>query len=507
MRRRHLTKLAFSTLGVIICAFLLSRCYEWRGPSGGSQATFTPPRIVNPADIAVPRGYTIEAVATGLTFPTGVDFDEDGHVYVLEAGYSYGEVWDTPRLLRLEATGQPTVIAVGENNGPWTGLAHHRGTFYVVEGGTLRGGRVLKVSRDGRMQSLISDLPSMGPHPAGGPALDPDGNVYFSVGTLSNAGVVGEDDAQFGWLPRFPHAHDIPCQTVRLTGENFTSSNPLTPDEDDTATTGAFVPFGTSTKKGQTIQGQIPCNGAVFRLSPTDGKLDLIAWGFRSAFGLAFSPDRRLYLTDNSYDNRHRGNRSVHGTGDLLWAVEPNTWYGWPDFHGQHPLDLGDFFIPPGKQRPPRLLLDPPNVPPPPSAVLDVHASATGFDFSRSASFGYLGEAFITLFGDQSPTSGKVLSPVGFKVVRVNVQTGRIEEFAVNRGHTNGPASRIGGGGLERPIAARFDPAGQALYVVDFGVMTVGQSKKLRGAYSEPHDPTEPRRGTGVLWRISRDRR
>lgn len=135
------------------------------------------------------------------------------------------------------------------------------------------------------------------------------------------------------------------------------------------------------------------------------------------------------------------------------------------------------------------------------------HGSATGFDFSRSALFGYPGEAFITLFGDQSPTSGKVLSPVGFKIVRANVETGRIEEFAVNRGHTNGPASRIGGGGFERPIAARFDSTGRVLYVVDFGVMTVGQSKKLRGPYSEPHEPTESRRGTGVLWRISRDTR
>ena len=94
MEIRPLRKLAFTALGVVVCAFLLSRCYEWRGPSGGSQATFTPPRIVNPADIALPPGYKIETVATGLTFPTGVDFDEDGSVYVIEAGYSYGEAWE-----------------------------------------------------------------------------------------------------------------------------------------------------------------------------------------------------------------------------------------------------------------------------------------------------------------------------------------------------------------------------------------------------------------------------
>jgi hypothetical protein len=60
-----------------------------------------------------------------------------------------------------------------------------------------------------------------------------------------------------------------------------------------------------------------------------------------------------------------------------------------------------------------------------------------------------------------------------FKVVRVDVSSGIIEDFAVNEGSMNGLASRIGGGGLERPVAARFDPSGIALYIVDFGVMTI----------------------------------
>ena len=82
--------------------------------------------------------------------------------------------------------------------------------------------------------------------------------------------------------------------------------------------------------------------------------------------------------------------------------------------------------------------------------------------------------------------------PVGYKVVRVDVGSGVIEDFAANRGATNGPASRLGTGGLERPIAARFDPTGTALYVVDFGVLT------MTSKGSTPHP------GTGVLWRITR---
>jgi hypothetical protein len=146
----------------------------------------------------------------------------------------------------------------------------------------------------------------------------------------------------------------------------------------------------------------------------------------------------------------------------------------------------------PGKARPEPLLASVPNTPPKPVAVLDVHGSANGFDISRRAEFGHVGEAFIALFGDQAPVVGKSLAPVGFKVVRVDLSSGVIQEFAVNRGKENGPASRIGGGGLERPIAARFDPSGTALYVVDLGVMTM----RKRGA--------QPKTETGVLWRITR---
>jgi hypothetical protein len=92
-------------------------------------------------------------------------------------------------------------------------------------------------------------------------------------------------------------------------------------------------------------------------------------------------------------------------------------------------------------------------------------------DFSQNPSFGYAGQVFIAQFGDMAPDVGKVLSPVGFKIVRVDVTNGVIEDFAVNKGKRNGPASWLGKGGLERPIAARFSPDGEALYIVDFGII------------------------------------
>src|SRR3546814_1729707 len=75
-----------------------------------------------------------------------------------------------------------------------------------------------------------------------------------------------------------------------------------------------------------------------------------------------------------------------------------------------------------------------------------------------------------------------------------DVATGVVHDFAVNRGELQGPASWGNHGGLERPVAVRFDPAGTALYVVDFGVLTSDE----RGNY--------PRPGTGAVWRITRTR-
>jgi len=312
--------------------------------------------------------------------------------------------------------------------------------------------------------------------------------VYFGQGTATNAGVVGLDNFGFGWLKRHPEFHDVPCRDVTLAGRNFTTPNPLT-EADDEATTGAYVPFGTSTSPGQVVRGRLPCGGAIMRVRVSGGSPELVAWGLRNPFGLAFAPDGRLYTAENSFDER--GSRGVFGTGDVLYRIEPGAWYGWPDYHAGRSLDDAQWYKPRGKPAPGFVLASHPGRPPAPAAVLGVHSSSNGLDFSRSAAFGYVGEAFVAQFGDMAPNVGKVLSPVGFKVVRVNVSTGVIEDFATNRGKTNGPASWLGSTGLERPVAARFDPAGTALYVVDFGVMTMG-------------DQPRPVAGTGVLWRITR---
>lgn len=485
-----------NTLLVTLLAAIIfcSGCYRMRKSAGGGQIGSVPARSINTADIAVPPGYKIEMVAQGFTFPSAAVADEKGNVYVIETGYSYGEVWAEPKLIRIGRDGSKTVVATGTRNGPWNGMTYYNGNFYIGEGGEMEGGKILKITPDGKIQTLVSNLPSVGDHHTNGPVVK-DGYVYFGQGTATNSGIVGPDNKEYGWLTRKPEFHDIPCRDITLAGNNYTTDNVLTEDPNDKAITGAFLPFGTPSKPGQVIKGAIPCNGAIMRIPVDGGKPELVAWGLRNPFGVAIGTDGKLYTTENGYDDR--GSRPIWGSADVLWEVEQGKWYGWPDFSAganmtSGPKDNSKEFRPPSKDPVSPLMKQYPGTPPKPVAILGVHSSSNGFDFSKNERFGHVGEAFIAEFGDMSPKVGKVVAPVGFKVVRVNIENGVINDFAVNKTKKNGPASWYGVGGLERPVAAKFSPDGNTLYVTDFGIV------KMTDAGPQPQT------GTGVVWKITK---
>ena len=110
--------------------------------------------------------------------------------------------------------------------------------------------RILRVTLDGQIAILIDDIPSVGEHHTDRPVVGPDGWIYFGVGSATNSGVVGPDDAQFGWLKRFPNAHDVPPYDIVLSGQNFASNNALNSASGEKVVTGAFVPYGTPTSAG-----------------------------------------------------------------------------------------------------------------------------------------------------------------------------------------------------------------------------------------------------------------
>jgi glucose/arabinose dehydrogenase len=272
---------------------------------------------------------------------------------------------------------------------------------------------------------------------------------------------------------------------VVLAGQNFNAQDPRIPLPMARPTTGAFKRFGESSQPGEVIKGQLPATSAIMRVRPGGGPLQLVAWGIRNPFGLTVAPDGALYASDHGYDAR--GSRPIDKAPDFLWRINRGSWYGFPDFVGNRPV-TDPRFKPKSGPQPRFVMASHPQTPPHPLASFPNHAAVMGFDFARSG-FGGSGDAFVALFGDATPATGTVDSPPGFKVVRVNTRSGQVQDFLTNRGP--GPASKVGGRGIERPIDVKFDRSGKAMYVLDFGVMTM------------PAAPS-PKRRTGVLWRITK---
>jgi len=402
----------------------------------------------------LPKGYVIGKYAEGLTFPTGIAFNDTGEMFVAESGYKAGSVSGPARILRVYPDGSTRELVTGFLP-PVTGITWYMGHFYVSESGYP--GQVTRVAMDGSRKTLIRRLPTGGDHQLSEMVFGPDGKMYFGIGTATNSGVVGPDNT---WLAKRPKFHDIPCRRYELTGQNYVSSNPLTPEQGGTAVTGAFLPFGLPARPGQVVQNQFPCTGAVYQAEPDGTGVRVYADGLRNPFGLSFAPWGSLFATDNGMDIR--GSRPVANAWDTLEEINFGEWYGWPDYNARIPV-TDPWFKPPDGPQPEFLVINHPPLAAGPAAVFEPHSVAAKLDFSPGGDFGYRGEAFVPLFGHFHHMGETLPVPAGFKIVRVNAENGEVHDFMVilNRGQgTKGPV---------HPIQARFSYCGRKLYVVCFG--------------------------------------
>jgi glucose/arabinose dehydrogenase len=460
-------------------------------------------RDFEPADILLPSGYRAEVVATGLSAPVMTTFGPDGAAYVTESGH---KVDDPPGIRRIDiGEGGRTELRAPRGlepapGGDLTGVHTFTGADWVETGavtGAVFVGEALIVTNTDRVvrieagatRTIVDGLPGRGDHQTNHPLLGPDGKVYFGVGSATNSGVVGSDNAAYGWLKDNPDAHDVPARDVVLAGRNYEDRDVLG-DLKQRVRTGAFVPFGTETEAGQLIPGNAKASGAILRCDPDGSHLEVVAWGLRNPYGLAFGPDGRLFATEHGMDNRSK--RHILGDFDDLYLIEEGRWYGWPDFASGIRLDdprWGEG----GQGREPVLAEFPEAQPPMPVVSFPPHAGANGVAISPGGSFGFAGQAFVALFGDLAPiTTPRLATPVGFKVVRVDLEQRSIVDFAVNR--IQGPASKLPHAGFERPSHCAFGPDG-ALYITDFGEIDIAPEKA----------GIRVQAGSGSLWRIRRD--
>ena len=455
--------------------------------------------VIDADQVFAPDGYKVEVVAAGLSFPTGMAFADDGTLFINEGG----STWPTrpamiPRILRLDPEGNLAVFAEEELGGP-RGLTCRDGFLYV----TLKGGYLARVVRydmaTGERVILHDKIPSGGWHEPGGPLFSPhDGLLYFAHGSVSQNGVVLPQGFTVD-LAKNPEAHDIPGQDVTLTGNNVFSRDPLMPYPYLTET-GAYKPFGTPAEKGEIIKGELWCTTGVWRSKPDGSEPELIAWGIRNPYGMAFDEDGELYISDN--DMEEKGERAIAMDPDRIWhiknakkphgSIEAPDWYGFPDiaatglpvWHEKHLPEKGKAAEP--------LIENPPEWAGPAAYLEKPHSCMTKMDFCKSDEFGHRGKLFVSEWGTMAPFNSPREEDLGngFRVMAIDVKTGKGEPFLYNR--TPEPESGSLGGGIQRPVDCQFSPDGKSLYVLDFGVAQVDKGHMMAYAH------------TGVLWKVTK---
>lgn len=423
-------------------------------------------RRPDPAGLEIPPGYRVTVVLSGLDSPADIAFDDQDTMYVAENERAVGDVG---RVRRVTASGEDQTLVSGLSS-PVTGVTRHQGRLYLAHRGKV------SVWENGVLRDVVDELPSLGDYGNGKIVFGPDGKMYFGQGTATNSGVVGLDNA---WLKENPKVRDLPAAPVNLKGANFATDNPLPPEKGQsksaTARTGAFLPFGTPCTPGMRVAGAAKPNGAIMRCEEDGSRLETVAWGLRNPAAVGFSSDGRLWTVNGGMSER--GSRPITGAPDEFHEVKIGTWYGWPDFVAGEPVTKEEFKPITGPSVSALLAVHPSSNPPRPFTRFPSQAGPGGFDFSPGGRFGFAGDAFVALGGLK-----------GARVVRVDLKTGQVHDFARNRnrGLEEGRTSE----GFANPRAARFGPDG-SLFVVDGGL-------RWRGDNESDLVP-----GTGVVWRIS----
>ncbi len=423
-------------------------------------------------DSTLPVTVKKELIADGLSFPTSLCFDEQGTPYVTNAGLPWDGARKGGEVFKVHSDGKLEVIS-DDFGYPVNGLCFHEGDLIVSDGGYP--GKICRLTLDGKVTTILGDLPGLGNYHTNMVAIGPDGRIYFSQGTLTNTAVIGMDAYELGWLGCLPHNCDVPGYDVVLTGENFETVNPLARDGEVKAITGAFSPFNVASEAGQVVKAGLPCTAAIMSCEMDGSDLQLEAWGVRNAYGMGFLPDGRLLVTDQGADDR--GSRPVGGVPDLLFEIKKGAWYGWPDFIAGRPI-TDPMYTPQRGPKPKFVLQNHDDFPAPEKPLMEfsVNAAAVKFDYIPDDVPGLGGQLFVALFGDEKPMTAPPGKKVGRNIARIDPNTWKLY-----------PLPDLG---LERPMDIKYNPVDKHIYILDFGYF------EMTGV------GVDSKSGSGKLWRI-----
>lgn len=473
------------------------------------------------------KGYIIEPVMWNLTLPSSVAFDNKGNMYIAESGYAYGGFTPQPKILKVEKqTGNTSILIDRMLNAPVTDIEFNKnsGLLYVSHRGTISTINPI----NGLIKDIIIGLPLHFPlaHYNNQIAFGPDGKLYVGIGTITNTGVVEANNFLLGGLKLNPKIHDIPGKNITLTGQNFETpdflseipknitivegmkikvTSAISGEPIANATTGAFVPFGNITEKGQIIKGDVKCNGCIIRANADGSNLELVAWGLRNPYGLAFSNDgNRLFASDNGIDDNIGSIQIAKNDSDKFREIkldELGSFHGWSDFAGNAEPITDPKFKPVRGPQPQFLMQDHPAVEKPLSLIGDA-IGATQVDFSNGSKFGLQDMAFIGEHGTLSPSTHHPMSVtpannattkeeiVGQKVIMLDIENGNYSDFV----SLDKPDLSF------RPVGIAFNQDEGVLYIASIGKGEIRKTMPNGTPLPTPVPWYYPH--TGVIWKV-----
>ncbi|HEX4123119.1 MAG TPA: hypothetical protein VHY37_00210 [Tepidisphaeraceae bacterium] len=461
--------------------------------------------VIDRENVDYPGGFQFEPFIRNLTAPTAIAFDDKGSILIAESPPG-----EEPRIFGYRTNGQYfDVYPLGRRlpfsfsnsswrmYGPIGGMIFYQGRLYVSHRDERGFGLITALDYQGHHTTIVGGLPAQGEYSVTDMAIW-NGRLFFGLGTGTNSGIVGLDDWAIGWPRRYADFHDVPWGPnggeLDLRGLRFTSPNPLAglfgPAEE--AATAAYQAFNfsdrTTVEASPTFRNKP--SGAIFSVDPAGGEARLEAYGIHNPRGLAFNEYGRLYFTDDGMEMR--GTRPIRNDPDSLLRLVPGVpWYGWPDYSA----DLQPISDPRYQPKPIELIirsgypqvlflidqeasgLTPPSRDPLLGAAFPSQSGAAKLTFVSGDMPGwsdYRGDAIICQSGDRAPfatSDQKLIGPIGYKVVLVNVDSHEVSDFIHNTAGV--PRHLVPGQNpdlLERPIDAKFGPDGM-LYILDFGQM------------------------------------
>lgn len=282
----------------------------------------------------------------------------------------------------------------------------------------------------------------------------------------------------------------------------------------------------TSTYSGQVIPGNVKCNGCILSSNLDGSDLKVVGWGFRSAYGLAFSPidKAELLVTVNGADER--GSRPIANDTEKVYLIDISNpsqlgkFYGWPDFFGNAEPVTDPKFKPSSNTKTQQLEFLMQMHPPAekPLVELEVGAAFVQVDFSHSSlipsnavngsnnrQFGLEGMAFISEFGIMVPTSHSVQSVegkqrgeseiIGQKIVILDPQTKNYSNFV----SLKEPDSSF------RPVGLVFNENESALYIASIGKVEVRTTSPNNHNIQLPESVPWYYLNTGIIWKITKN--